>query len=1047
MRKLLLGLTAFLLFTGTLLAQKTITGTVYDDKGNPVPSASVTIKGTTLGTTTKENGTFSLSVPANATTLVFSAVNMTEQEVVIGDRTAITVALVSSSVQDLSEVVVTVPYGTIKKTAFTGAEATVTAKQLDKQQVTSVTKALDGLVPGVMSTNGGGAPGSGAAIMIRGFSSINGSSDPLYVLNGVVYDGSINALNMDDIESVTVLKDAAAIALYGARAAGGVVMMTTKSGKKGKATVDISVRESFLNRGIPEYDRLDTKDYYEMMWEATRNSFQYASGQSAAVAGQNASAQLTDANHLVYNAYNVAGNTLVDPTTGKLNPSAQLLWNESWSDALFRTAMRTNATVSVGAATERSSYRLSMGYLNEEGIMKYTDYKRYNFRLDVRTQPGNWINLGMTIDGGYTQNNGVIGSGSFTSNPFYYSRNMGPIYPVYQHNKTTGAIILDSITKQPALDWGIPTQMGARPYAANSNLVGSLELDERSSENFNGNANTFVEVKFLKNFSFKSTLGINLYDQNATTYQNNQFGDAQNVQGRSTKSSFRQISITLNEVLSYSRAFGMHNVRALVGHENYKYQDKSLSATRIGFQFPGYTDIINATTTEGSPSSDQQYHRIESYFAQVNYDYDQKYLLSASYRRDGTSRFAPDKRWGDFYGGGLGWRVSQENFLKNVRWLNELKLRTSYGEVGQEIIGSFYNYTQYYFPDGFGNYQPSTRLANPNLIWETNKKFNIGADFMLFSNRLQGTIEWFNNVSEDLLFEVPLPVSGGPAGFQSSLQNIGANKNTGIEVQLGYTAVRGKNFNWRIDVNVTHIKNEITKLPPVQAEKGIVVGNKKWTVGSSIYDFWLREFAGVDASTGDAMFYKDVLGTDGKPTGQRVLTNDLTTASYYYKGSAIPKFNGGLTNSFNYKNFDLSILLTFAYGNKFYDGNYAGLMHAGDYGSAWHADILNRWQKPGDVTNVPRVQNAVGAPQVGGSTRFLFDGSYLNIKNINLSYTFPKTILSKAGISGTQIFASIDNAYLFTAKQGMDPQFSFTGNSDASYTPYRTFTIGLTLNL
>lgn len=1046
MRKLLLGLTAFLLFTGTLLAQKTITGTVYDDKGNPVPSASVTIKGTTLGTTTKENGTFSLSVPDNATTLVFSAVNMAEQEVVIGGRTAITVALVSTVV-DLSEVVVTVPYGTVKKTAFTGAEATVTAKQLDKQQVTSVTKALDGLIPGVMATNGGGAPGSGAAIMIRGFSSINGSSDPLYVLNGVVYDGSINALNMDDIESVTVLKDAAAIALYGARAAGGVIMMTTKSGKRGRGTVDVSIRQSFLNRGIPEYERLDTKDYYEMMWEATRNSFQYASGQSATVAGQNASAQLTDANHLVYNAYNVAGNTLVDPTTGKLNPSAQLLWNESWSDALFRTAMRTNATVAVGGASERSSYRLSMGYLNEEGIMKNTDYKRYNFRLDVRTEPAQWINLGMTIDGGYTMNNGVIGSGSFTSNPFYYSRNMGPIYPVYQHNTTTGAIILDSITGEPALDWGIPTQMGARPYAANSNLVGSLALDERSSENFNGNANTFAEVKFLKNFSFKTTLGINLYDQNATTYQNNQFGDAQNVQGRSTKSSFRQVSITLNEVLAWAKTFGMHNVRALAGHENYKYQDKSLSAQRIGFQFPGYTDIINATTTEGSPSSDQQYHRIESYFAQVNYDFDQKYLLSASYRRDGTSRFAPDKRWGDFYGGGLGWRVSQENFLKNVRWINELKLRTSYGEVGQEIIGSYYNYVQYYFPDGFGNYQPSTRQANPDLIWETNKKFNIGADFMLFSNRLQGTIEWFNNVSEDLLFEVPTSVSGGPGGYQSILRNVGANKNTGIEVQLGYTAVRGKNFNWRIDLNLTHIKNEITKLPPAQAEKGIVTGNKKWTVGSSIYDFWLREFAGVDASTGDALFYKDVLGTDGKPTGERVLTNDLTTASYYYKGSSIPKINGGLTNSFNYKNFDLSFLLTFAYGNKFYDGNYAGLMHAGDYGSAWHADILNRWQKPGDVTNVPRVQNAVGAPQVGASTRFLFDGSYLNIKNINLSYTFPKTILSKAGISGTQIFASIDNAYLFTAKQGMDPQFSFSGNSDASYTPYRTFTIGLTLNL
>lgn len=1046
MRKLLLGLTVFLLFAGSLLAQKTISGKVTDENGNPISNASVVVKGTSTGTTTKADGSYSLQVPANATTLIISSVNMAEQELVIGSNSVINARLVTT-IQDLSEVVVTVPYGTIKKTAFTGSEATVTAKTLDRQQVTSVTKALEGLVPGIITTNGGGAPGSGASIMIRGFSSINGSSDPLYVLNGVVYDGSISALNMDDIESVTVLKDAAAIALYGARAAGGVIMMTTKSGKKGRQTFDASVRQSYLTRGIPEYDRIEAKDYYELMWEATRNTYQYGQGQTAALAGQNASAVLTDANHLVYNAYNVPGNTLIDPTTGKINPSAQLLWNDSWEDALFRTASRTNATVSLGGATDKSSYRISMGYLNEEGIMKFTDYKRYNFRVDTRTQPTTWANAGMTIDGAYTKGNGVLNSGSFTSNPFYYSRNMGPIYPVYQRNPTTGAFIIDPLTGKNALDWGVPTQMGTRPYAGNSNLLGSLALDERSNETFNGNANTFLEFKFLKNFSLKNTLGINLFDRTNTTYQNNQFGDAQNVQGRSTKASLRQVSLTFNQVLSWAKQIGMHNVRALAGHENYKWEDYNSSATRIGFQFPGYTDLTNATTTEGAPTSSRDYHRLESYFAQVNYDYDGKYLLSGSYRRDGTSRFHPDKRWGDFYGGGIGWRISQENFLKNVRWINDLKIRTSYGEVGQENLASLYNYVQYYFPDGFGNFQPTSRQANPDLVWEINKKFNVGADFMLFNNRLQGTVEYFNNTSDRLLFEVPYAITGGPGGSSTVLRNIGANKNSGIEVQLGYTVLRGKGLNWRIDVNVTHIKNEITKLPPVQKEQGVVVGNKKWTEGSSIYDFWLREFAGVDASTGESLFYKDVLGTDGKPTGERVLTNDLSLASYYYKGSAIPKLTGGITNSFNYKNFDLSFLLTFSYGGKFYDGNYGNLMHAGDYGSAWHTDILKRWQKPGDVTNVPKIQNALGATQVGASTRFLFDASYLNIKNITLSYTLPKSVLNKIGIAGTQVFANVDNAWLFTAKKGMDPQRSFTGNSDASYVPFRTFTLGINLNL
>lgn len=1046
MRKLLLALAAFLFFTGELLAQKVITGKVTDDKGSPIANASVVVKGTSTGTSSKADGTFSLTVPSNATTLVFSSVGMDLKEVRIGSGTVVNAQL-TSVVQDLSEVVVTVPYGTVKKTSFTGAEATVTAKSLEKQQVTSVTRALEGLVPGIMTTNGGGRPGAGAEILIRGFSSINGSSSPLYVLNGVVYDGSISALNMDDIETVTVLKDAAAIALYGARAAGGVIMITTKSGKKGRMSVDGTIRQSFVTRGIPEYDLLGPKEYYEMMWESTRNAFQYGQGQPAALAGQNASAQLTDANHLVYNAYNVAGNQLVDPVTGKLNANAQLLWNESWEDALFRTASRTNANLALAGSGEKNTYRFSLGYLDEQGIMKFTDYKRYNARLDVRTDPTTWLSSGMTLDGAYTKNNGVLESGSFTSNPFYYSRNIGPIYPVYQHNTTTGALVIDPITGKPALDWGVPTQMGARPQMANSNLLGSLELDERSSEIFNGNANSFLEVKFLKNFSVKSTLGINLYDQNSTTYQNNQFGDAQNVQGRSTKSSFRSTSLTFNQVLSWARQFGVHNIRALAGHENYRYQDKNLSATRIGFQFPGLTDIINGTSTEGAPGSSQDYHRIESYFGQVNYDYDGKYLLSASIRNDGTSRFHPDKRWGSFYGGGIAWRVSRESFLKNVRFINDLKLRTSYGEVGQEALGSYYNYIQYYFPDGFGNYAGVTRQANPDLIWETNKKFNVGLDFVVLKNRLQGTVEYFNNVSEDLLFEVPISSSNGSGGYLTSLMNIGANKNYGWEVQLSYAAIRGRDFNWKIDLNVTQIKNKITKLPPAQAQNGIVVGNKKWTVGSSIYDFWLREFAGVDASTGESLYYKDVLGTDGKPTGERLLTNNISQASYYYKGSAIPDFLGGVTNTFSYKNFDLSFLLTFSYGGKFYDGNYANLMLQGQsYGLGWHKDILDRWQKPGDVTNVPRVQNGI-IQQDGASSRFLFDGSYVNVKNVTLSYTIPKNVLSKIGVAGTQVFANIDNAYLFTSKKGMDPQRSFTGNSDFSYVPYRTFTIGLSLNL
>jgi hypothetical protein len=427
----------------------------------------------------------------------------------------------------------------------------------------------------------------------------------------------------------------------------------------------------------------------------------------------------------------------------------------------------------------------------------------------------------------------------------------------------------------------------------------------------------------------------------------------------------------------------------------------------------------------------------------VNYDFDQTYLFSGSFRTDGSSRFRDAVRWGQFYSVGAGVRLTEMKFMKGISWLNELKLKASYGEQGNESIGLYYPYVNWYYASGNGTYIPPSRPANENLLWETNKTANIGVDFEMFKRRLQGTIEVFNKQSDNLLFDVPLPIS---TGYGSVWQNIGSMRNYGIELQLGYTVVNTKNFSWRADLNLTRFKNEITKLPPNQREKGIVSGTKKLMEGRGIFDFWLREYAGVDASNGDALYYKDVLGTDGKPTGERVLTNVYNNATFYFFGSSLPDFSGGLTNSLRMGKFDLSFLTVFGYGGSFYDGNYAGITHRGSPGTHWHADIQKRWQNPGDVTVVPRLQNAI-AGQDGTSTRFLMDGSYLNVKNITLSYTMPRLTADRLFLTGAQIFVNVDNAYLFTAKRGMDPQRSFGGTSDASYTPFRTFTIGANLSL
>jgi TonB-linked SusC/RagA family outer membrane protein len=1042
-------------------ATRTVTGKVTDAQGTPVSAAAVQAKGTRVGTTTANDGTFRLNVPQNVTVLVISSLGFTEQEVNIASQSNVTVSLVASNDVQLSEVVVTVPYGTVKKTAFTGSEATVTAKQIEKQQVTSVTRALEGLVPGLQATSGGGAPGTGAALMLRGPGSLQASTSPAIILNGVFYDGPVSAIPTDEIESITVLKDASAAALYGSRAGNGVIMITTKRGKKGRAAVQATVRQGFMSRGIPEYDKVGAKDYYELNWEATRNSFQYGSGQSAAVAGQTASAILTGSSALVYNAYNVPGNQLVDPVTGKLNPNAQLKWNESWEDALFRTASRTNANIIISGAGDKSDYLISFGYLNEEGTVKYTGYKRYSARLNVNTTATSWLNTGLQLDGAFADRRQALGEGGGTSGtgPFYFSRTMGPIYPVYEYNPTTGAPIgFDANTGTQKLDWGgNGSAMGTRPYLGNTNPLGALILDDRSTKTASINANSYMEVKFLKDFSFKTTLGLNLWDDNQTTYQNPLYGDAAdnpttpgNDGGRSTKTNDRQLSYTFNQVLSWNHSFSKHNVRALVGHENYYYKYNYVSGFMSGFSFQGQTELNNGTTATGNPSSNTINHRIESYFGGINYDYNSRYLLSGSVRTDGSSRFAQPIRWGTFYSAGAGWRLSQEEFLKNVSWISELKFKVSYGESGNENLGTnndqLYPYKLWYYSDGNGAYQLPSNAPNADLKWEGNKIFNTGFDFSLFKNRLQGSIEYFNRVSSDLLFNVPLAISSPGFGFR--LENVGTVKNYGVEVQLGYNAIRKRNFDWRVDVNVTSYRNTVTDLNYAKFnEAGIVSGSKKLLPGRSVFDFYLREYAGVDAATGDALYYKDVLDANGKATGERNLTNDWGKATQYYVGgSSLPKFSGGLTNSIRYKNFDLSVLLTFSYGGKFYDLNYASLMHQGTYGNAWHTDILRRWQKPGDVTEVPRVEANITANDAG-STRWLFDGSYLNIKNITLSYTVPKTAVTRLGIQSVSVFGNVDNVHVFSAKKGMDPQINFNGVAVQGYPPFRTVTFGLNVNL
>lgn len=1040
MRKLLQSLFILMFVSFTALAQeRTITGTVTaKEDGLPLPGVGVKIKGATGGVATTENGKFSINAGANAT-LVFTSIGYLTTEVAIGNRSVVDVQMLLDA-KALDEVIIQVPYGTVKKSAFTGAESTVNAGTLAKTQVTSLQKALEGQIAGIVATNGGGQPGSGASILVRGVGSVNASSSPLYVVNGAPYNGSIASLSMDDIESVTVLKDAAASSLYGSRAANGVVMIQTKSGKRGETQITVNARTGLMNRGIPQYDFVNQQEYYEMMWEATRNRLVNASGQTPAVAGANASDVITGPNGLVYNAYNVPGKQLIDPVTGKLNPNAQLLWNDSWNDVLFQTARRQDYNFNISGASDKTDFFLSAGYVNEEGVTKFTDYERFTTRLNLNTQARTWLKAGVSLDGSLSEQRNNVNGGTATTNPFYYSTMMGPIYPVYQRT-ASGDYIVDPTTGKNTLDWGKASQMGLRPYGPNSNLLGSLDLDDRSTRPVNVNALTYVEATILKDFKFRPSISTTFYDANTTTFQNSLFGDADNVSGRSTKSNNRQLTYTLSQVLSYNKKFGEHTVTALAGHENFFFRQNVVSATRTGFPFPGSSELASAAVAEASTSY-QNDHAIEGYFTQASYDYQDKYYLSGSFRADGSSRFSQDARWGNFYSVGAAWRLSQEAFLKGSNWINELKLRASYGELGNESLGTYYAY-QALYSLGWNNVNfpgaTVSTLPNLDLRWEKNVTANIGVDFALFNNRLQGSVEVYDKLTSDMLFDVPLAIS---TGITSITTNIGTLRNRGADVTLGYNAFRGDKFGWRVDLNLTHFKNKFVKLP----QEEIISGTKKFMVGKSIYEWWIRDFAGVDPANGDALYYKDVLGTDGLPTGERTTTNNITQGSFYYKGTALADLTGGLTNSFRYGNFDLSFMFTFQLGGKYYDGNYASLMHPGAYGTNWHKDILNRWTTPGQITDVPRVQNALST-QAGTSSRYLFDATYLNLKNVTFGYRLPTKWATAAGIRGAKLFTNIDNAYLWTkGRKGMDPQRSLAGNSDFTYPISRTFTFGLNVN-
>lgn len=1053
--KLLSFLLLCLLTIGVASAQNhQVSGKVTSvTDGSPISGVSVRLVDGTISTQTDQNGNYSLlNLPSNGS-LSFTFIGYSSQVRSIAGNTTINVQLSADS-ETLDEVVV-VAYGTAKKSEVTGSMATMSAEDLDKRVVTNVTNALAGMAPGISVSSGNGQPGSGASVRLRGIGSMSASSAPLYVVDGAVFDGNIGDLNSDDIESISVLKDATSAALYGSRAGNGVIIITTKKGR-GATRLNASISQGITQRGIQEYETVGTFDYYPTAFQAIKNSLMFPTDPKKALTEDAAtqSALKSIFNSLKYNPFNVANDQILG-ADGKMNPNAGLKYDDfNWYDAMQRVGKRTDANVNMGGSDEKTDYYVSLGYLNDEGYILNSDFERFNGRINVNSQIKDWLKAGVNISGATSQGSlatdASTGNGASYVNPFSFIRGLGSIYPVHAYDATTGAPVLDPISGEHLYDYGLQPGAVARPSGASPgrHVIYETILNNRINKRTLLGGRAYLEIKFLKDFTFTPSVSIDQSNRNFDYTWNNKVGDGVSYNGLGNATNELVKSYTFNQVLQYRKSFDLHNVSALFGHENYDYKLSYRSSTKTGQIVSGNSELDNYVT----PLSTGGYtnvNRLESYFAKASYNYDEKYYFDASVRRDGSSIFSNKKRWGTFFSIGGAWALNKEAFMQDVEWVNDLRLKASYGQVGNnsllDINGNriYYGYQALYnlgYNNGSAPGVILSSLPNPNLTWESSNTFNAGVNFSLFSNRVRGEFEFYKRGSDRLLLDLPRSLS---SAVPSQFVNVGAMYNTGFELSVSADVVRNDDFRWTITKNISTFKNKITKMP---ADNPVITsGTKRREVGKDYYAFWLREFRGVDASDGSSLYTP---ADNAKPDQIRTVNGekfvvDQSVAKFVYAGSAIPDMVGSIQNTFDYKNFTLSFLLNYQVGGKIYDSQYAGLMGTAAFGKSYHIDALDAWTTTNQTSSIPRLDQSNSANINAASTRWLTSASYFSIQNVNLQYRLPTSLVNKIDLSSARVFFSAENLGIYSKRLGLNPTEGFDGTNGTTYLPTRVFSLGV----
>ena len=1098
-KRLTMFLVSLLLCMGSALAQTKVSGTVLSQEdGQPIIGAAVKVVGTSTGLLTDVNGKFTITLPDGKDLLEITYLGMEPQRVKAKSGMRV---FLKTDAKTLDDVLV-IGYGTSKKSAFTGSAVEVSSKDITTHVTSTATSALVGKVAGVMATSSSGAPGSAPTIRIRGIGSYAASSTPLYIVDGVPMEQSIASINPDDIESMSVLKDASASAIYGNRGANGVIIITTKKAKNNQdAEIKVDMKWGSNGRLVPQYDIIkNPAEYYETVYRSLYNSqiyhgktpeqaYDYADRTILSSTGGGTGVQV----YTIPEGQNLVGHDF------KLNPNATLgYWDgeyyyypDDWYDELYHNSFRQEYNVSASGSTGALNYYASVGYLNDGGQVANSNYQRYTSRANVEYQAKKWLKL--TTNMAFTHNisespsysSGTYGS---SSNLFYYANSMGSIYPLYLRNQ----------------DGSIMTENGRTLYMTNnnSNQIRPGFINNAARDNDFNRTKGYGDI-FTGQWAAVVTpiTGLNLTAQLSATdinsrynYLYSAFASSGSVDGEVDVIHNRTFSVNQQYLANYTHTFNeVHNISVLAGYEQYKILYQELEGYNDHLYDPFIAELDNAKGSDKKQAySYTSNYMTEGFLGRVGYDYDNRYFVNASLRRDASSKFAPGHRWGTFWSAGIAWQINKEKFLQNVKWVDVLKFKLSYGENGNDQGMNYYAYadrfsTSYNNDTGAYSIQQSA-MGNEDLTWETKKSWNAGIDFALFKNRLIGSLEVYTGKTSDLLWSKTLPASAGKT-VNSYYINIGTLKNSGIEFSLDANILRTKDINWNVNLALAHNKNEFTELDPAIVETGQRYSNQIIRVGGSSAQAYMVKYAGVNEE-GQALYHAQfLLDKDGNRINQdkledgsldpmtgdtqvnsygenpefgveEGLVTDISKATRYDVGDILPKVQGGFGTTLSVYGIELTAQFSFQLGGKFYDGSYQQLMHnalASEAGKAMHRDLLDAWSETNKGSDIPRLSNAsVDDPGVGSQTaqdRFLTNSNYLCLNNLSLGYNLPRSIVTPLTLRGIRVYVAGENLFLLTARKGMDPRYNLGigsmtsggGLASGSYSAMRSITAGLTV--